>query len=147
MEIAAVFGLNWKLLLIQGINFGIVLFILQRFLYKPLIKMIDERRRVVEKGVRDAEDAKVQLAKAQERCSVIMGEASAKSKSIIDRTETLAKEREIELLKDAERKARRKEEEARLEAEETKKRTIEESQDEIARLAILAAEKVLRQEK
>ena len=43
-QLFAAFGINWKLLLIQGINFSVLLAILSYFLYRPLMKVIDERR-------------------------------------------------------------------------------------------------------
>lgn len=143
MEIAAVFGLNWKLLLIQAVNFGIVLFLLQRFLYKPILRIIDERRLKIQKGLSDAEQAAARLAAAEKESKAAIAEAAAHSRQMVERAEASAKAKEAEILKEAAVKVRRQEEEALREAELLKQQTIEESREEIARLAVLAAEKVL----
>jgi len=54
-ELFSAFGVNWKLLLIQAVNFGLLLAALTYFLYKPILKIIDERREKVAEGVRTAE--------------------------------------------------------------------------------------------
>ena len=49
-ETAETFGWNWKLFLSQVISFCIVAFLLQRFAYKPILAMLEERRRTIEEG-------------------------------------------------------------------------------------------------
>ena len=44
MELFGKLGIEWKLLLAQGLNFILLLIILRKFLYKPILKMLDERR-------------------------------------------------------------------------------------------------------
>jgi len=76
-EIIRVFGLEKSLFLFQVINFLIIAFILKKFLYKPLMKMLDARKDKIEKGLKDAEDAGVILENAvAERQKII---ADAKS--------------------------------------------------------------------
>jgi len=64
-EIAKVFGLDWKLLIIQAVNFGVLLLVLWYFLYKPVLKMLDERRGKIQKGVEDAENAEIRLTEIE----------------------------------------------------------------------------------
>ena len=65
-EILEVFGINWKLLLIQSVNFGILLLVLWRFLYRPLVKIMGERQSVIAKGVQNARDAEERLKSIEE---------------------------------------------------------------------------------
>ena len=51
------FGVNWKLLYIQGINFALLLTGLTYLLYRPLMRIIDERRDKIAEGVRTADAA------------------------------------------------------------------------------------------
>ena len=76
--IAAAFGVNWKLLLIQIVNFGILLFVLQKFLYKPLLAMIDKRKIQIEKGIENALDAETKLNDAKTEADVLISEAKKK---------------------------------------------------------------------
>src|SRR6476661_2200204 len=49
-ETADTFGWNWKLFLSQVISFCIVAYLLQRFAYKPILAVLEERRRKIEEG-------------------------------------------------------------------------------------------------
>jgi F0F1-type ATP synthase membrane subunit b/b' len=55
--ILTTFGIDWHLLLLQGINFGILLAGLTYFLYKPVMRMLEERSNTVRQGVEDAHKA------------------------------------------------------------------------------------------
>jgi len=50
-------GINWKLLLAQGINFGLLLVVLAKFVYRPLLKLMKEQREKIEFGLKGAEEA------------------------------------------------------------------------------------------
>ena len=63
-ETAEMFGWNWKLFLSQVISFCIVAFLLQRFAYKPILALLEERRRKIEEGQINAEKIKKELAEA-----------------------------------------------------------------------------------
>ena len=49
-DTAEAFGWNWKLFLSQVISFCIVAYLLQRFAYKPILAVLEERRRKIEEG-------------------------------------------------------------------------------------------------
>ena len=51
-ETAETFGWNWKLFLSQVISFCIVAYLLQRFAYKPILAVLEERRRKIEEGAK-----------------------------------------------------------------------------------------------
>ncbi len=56
------FGIDWKLMIAQLINFGIVFFILRAFAYKPILKLLDERKKKIEDGLGFAEKSKSEFA-------------------------------------------------------------------------------------
>ena len=57
-ETAETFGWNWKLFLSQVISFCIVAYLLQRFAYKPILAVLEERRRTIQEGQINAEKIK-----------------------------------------------------------------------------------------
>lgn len=61
-QFADKFGIDWKLMIAQLINFGIIFFVLRAFVYKPVLKLLDERRKKIEDGLTFAEKAKSELA-------------------------------------------------------------------------------------
>jgi F-type H+-transporting ATPase subunit b len=146
-EIVQVFGINWKLLLIQMVNFGVLLFALWYFLYTPIINLIDERRKKIVEGVRNAEKAEERLGEIQKERGVILDKATNKAGEIVSTSKLRAKEQADEILGDAHHRAEGVLSDALKRAEEAKRKALAESQREIAQAAILAAEKVLRESK
>lgn len=142
-EIIGVFGINWKLLLIQAINFGIVLLVLWHFLYKPVVGMLEKRREVIAKGVADAEAAGRERAETKEERGAMLTAASVEAGTLVERAKQRGEEKERGILLEAQRKSERILEDAAMKAEEKKRRTLLESKEEIARMAVLGAKRLL----
>ena len=143
-ELLTVFGVNWKLLLAQGINFALLLAVLSYFLYKPVLKMIDERREKIAEGVKTAEAASRSLAEAQKKSDGIVGDASREAETLVKTARARAEEKGAEIVKSAEARAEGVLTDAATRAEEAKRQAMKESEKEITRAAMLAAEKILR---
>ena len=54
MELLSKLGIDWKLLLAQVVNFGILLGVLTVFVYRPLLDLLDARRERIAKAMEDA---------------------------------------------------------------------------------------------
>ncbi|MFM2414401.1 MAG: F0F1-type synthase subunit b, F-type H+-transporting ATPase subunit b [Candidatus Parcubacteria bacterium] len=145
-ELINTFGLDWRLLLIQIVNFGILLFVLKRYLYGPVMNMLDERKRFIEQGIKDAEDAaqKNKMAEAEGRS--LVAEATREGDSIIAKAQVRAEEKGATILTAAEEKAALLARDADMRAAEMKDKAMRESREEIAKAALLVAEKILRGE-
>ena len=83
-ETADTFGWNWKLFLSQVISFCIVAFLLRRFAYKPILAVLEDRRRKIEEGQLNAEKIRKQLAEAEKRYQDIISKANADGQRMID---------------------------------------------------------------
>src|SRR5215472_388587 len=83
-ETAEMFGWNWKLFLSQVISFCIVAYLLQRFAYKPILAVLEQRRRTIEEGQINAEKIKKELAEAEKRYQEIITKANAAGQKMID---------------------------------------------------------------
>jgi len=144
-QIVAVFGINWKLLLIQAINFGILLVILHRFLYRPILRIIEERKKVIDEGLQNAETAKEELNHIELKRKEALKENLIKSELLIGEAKKRAEELEKEAAFEAETRSRKLMEEARELARGEKEKILKEAQSELARIAVLGAEKILRE--
>ncbi|MDO8514849.1 MAG: F0F1 ATP synthase subunit B [bacterium] len=144
-ELFATFGVDWKLLVIQAVNFGLLLSVLTYFLYKPILKIIDERREKIAEGVRTAEAASRRLAEAKEEGEGIVGTAAREAEGLVASARSRADEKGSEIMKVAEARAAATIKEAAERAEEAKRQALKESEHEIARAAMLVAEKILRE--
>lgn len=144
-ELFEAFGVNWKLLLVQAVNFGLLLSVLTYFLYKPVLRIIDERQRKIAEGVKTAEEAARQLADAKVEGDGIVGTAAKEAEQLVASARSRADEKGNEIVKAAEARANAVMKEAAAHAEEAKRMALAESSKEIAKAAVLAAEKILRE--
>ena len=142
-ELFETFGVNWKLLFIQAVNFGLLLLLLWYFLYRPVLRMIDERREKIAEGVLNAEAAKKELDEAEGKVSAIVSSASREAENIVAKARERADEKGIELVKSAETRSVALFAEVKARAEEERRQVLKSAEADIARAAVLAAEKIL----
>ena len=91
------FGFNTQLFVSQCISFGIVAFVLHRFAYKPILKVLEERRQKIAESLANAEKIKEELAKAQASAQEILKSANAQGNKLIEEArQTAAKVLEVE---------------------------------------------------
>jgi len=77
------FGVNPYLLSAQIVNFLIILYILKRFAYKPILKLLDKRKQTIEEGQKNAEKATIALQKALDEEKKILRNAQSEAKNIL----------------------------------------------------------------
>jgi F-type H+-transporting ATPase subunit b len=145
MEALENFGVNWPFFISQLVNFAILFFLLKRFLYKPILEMLEKRRVEIEKGLAEAKRATEEGKKLDEERALMLLQTKNETKVLLDnaiQTSTKIKE---EILKEAEEKAKETVALAALRAEEEKKKMMADVKDEVLALAKEIAEKVLRE--
>lgn len=93
------FGFNAWLFFSQIISFCIVAFLLQKFAYKPILAVLEERRKRIAEGLANAEKIKQQLAESEQRYQEILTKANTEAQKMIDEARASAasvKERETQ---------------------------------------------------
>lgn len=83
-DTADTFGWNPWLFLSQVISFAIVAFLLRRFAYKPILAVLEDRRRTIEQSQLNAEKIKKQLAESEKRYQEILAKANDDAQRMID---------------------------------------------------------------
>ena len=83
-EIARTFGVDWTHLVAQIISFCIVCILLQRFAYKPVLKMLEERRQQIAQGQAHAEQIKAELARTEAKRQGVLDQANTQAAKLID---------------------------------------------------------------
>lgn len=141
--ILTTFGVDWRLLLINAINFGLLLAALSYFLYTPIMNMLEERRERIAKGVREAEAAEEKLQEIEHSRKEVLAEAGAKADEIVGHARAAGLEKEKELLARADAAAASLLKDAQAQAAELKAEALEESKQEVAKLIVLGMEKAL----
>lgn len=143
-DLVAAFGIDWKLMIAQAVNFVILVAVLGYFVYGPVMRMLAERAARVAQGLKDAEAAqKEREAVAAER-SAIVAEAQHEAEKIVARGQDEGKHERNSIVKSAQDRAAQIVRDADLAAEEAKRKALKDSEADVARAAVLAAEKILR---
>jgi F-type H+-transporting ATPase subunit b len=141
-NVAEMFGVYWPNLIAQIILFFIVYWVLSKFAFKPIMAMLEERRRRIEEGQINAEKIKQQLAEAQTKYEETLARANAEAQRLIEEVkasgEKLAEEKRQAALAEAQEIIRRTNESLSLERE----RTLAELKKEVGRLVAETTEKV-----
>jgi F-type H+-transporting ATPase subunit b len=139
-QLVSQLGINWALLLSQAVNFALLLIVLRIFVYKPVLKLLHDRRDKIEGGLVKAEEAEKRLHEVDEIGKGKIKHAEAEALGILKKTELEAKTLEEKLLAEV----KRKEEEAvkstatRLRSqEEESRRAMEKEAAALVRQAIV----------
>ncbi len=141
-DLLAAFGIDWRLLGINLVNFGLLLTALWYFLYAPITKMLESRRQKVANGVRDAERAAHQLAKIEESRKEMLAKAGKEGDAIIANARCAAIEKERVILENGELAATLIVRDAEAEAKELKAQAELQVKKEAAKLIVLGMEKL-----
>jgi F-type H+-transporting ATPase subunit b len=89
-KIARTFGVDWSHLIAQIISFSIVCALLYRFAYRPILKMLEERRRQIAQGLANAEKIKAELARTEAQRQEVMMQANAQATRLIEEGQAAA---------------------------------------------------------
>lgn len=141
----AALGFNLPGLVAQLVNFLILLIVLRLFLYKPILRILDERKRRIEEGLMRSEQAATQAAASEDAARLAMEEARNESRAVIQRAQETAGRLRGELEEQARAQAEQIVERARAEIQLEREQAIQQLRSEFAGLAMLAAERVIGQ--
>lgn len=82
-EVATKFGLNWPLFISQTISFCVVAFLLHRFAYQPILRVLEDRRNRIEEGLKNAEAIKTELARTEQARQEVLDQANEQATKLI----------------------------------------------------------------
>jgi F-type H+-transporting ATPase subunit b len=133
-----------KSLIVQGINFLLLLIVLHRILFKPLVAKMQERTSAIQKALEEAQLARTEAARQQEENAARLRSAYQEAASIREQALKEAGEEQRKLVEAAQAEARRLVETARAQTEADIRRAREELRREVADLAVAVAEKLVR---
>lgn len=131
-------------LLIQIVNFGLLLFFLWKFLYRPFLAKLDERSQAIKKSLSEAQAAQAEAELQREEHRKQIQAAYAEAQSIREAALKEAAAEQRRLVEAARAEAGRLVEGARAEIEQDVRRARQELRQEVADLAVSAAERLIR---
>lgn len=136
-------GINFLYLIAQIVNFGIILFLLQKVLYKPILNVLDERRKKVEDGVKYSERMEKEFKEIKAGEERVLSDARREAQKIIEHSRISAEKVEKELMQKARVQADELIKQAKAAIEEERKRAIRDIEKQAAELIIASTKRVL----
>lgn len=138
-------GINLPLLLAFIINFIILFVLLSVFLYKPVTKMLDQRQAKIKESMDQVELIRQQTAKSEEEIKTQLGLAHKEAQGIISQAAEIGEKLKTEAKVEARKEAESIVSKAQIEIQRQRAKDIEELRTQFADIAIMAAEKVIKE--
>lgn len=142
-ELISTFHIDWKLMIAQIVNFGLVFALLYLLVAKPLGKLMKDRTQEITDGLENAKKAELEVANANLKREEILREAKDSAKNVITQSQADGKD----IVKEAKDKATLEKEEiirqAKLDAEKEKKTGDEAIRKEAAELVSAGVRKMV----
>jgi F-type H+-transporting ATPase subunit b len=138
-------GLNLPQLIAQVANFFVLLVILRLTLYKPILKMLDERKQKIAEGLNAAELARAEAASAQANIQMQLEAARRDGQEIVANAQNIATRIQTDAREQAAKDREAALERARTEIQLERDQAIAVLRSEFAGIAVSAAEKVINQ--
>ncbi len=142
-ELIKHFGIDWRLLLAQAVNFFILLFLLKRFAYGPIMRILKKRKEEIEKGLKFTKEAEERMVQVGQEREQILSKSRGEAFSIVSQAEEIAKKRKEEIAGEARKRAESVVEEAKRIIGEEKAKMSESVHADAKDLVRLGIEKVL----
>jgi F-type H+-transporting ATPase subunit b len=139
-------GFNLPALIAQIINFLLLLVIFRLLLYKPLLKMLDERKQRIQEGLEASDEAKRRLSQTEQEMAKELEKARQQGQEQIAQAQQIAARIQEEARQGARVEAEQLLERARGEIALERDSAIAELRREFADLTITAAERVINEE-
>jgi len=137
-------GIDAKLLIGQIVNFLLLLFILSKVLYKPLVKLLEERRQKIADSLDNAKKIEAKLLKTNEESREILAKTETEARRIIDESHKLAQKEKTEIIESAKSQSDRIISSAKAEADSVKNKVVEEAKKEISSVVTMALDKIIK---
>ena len=138
-------GFNLPGLVAQLINFTILLVVLRLFLFRPIVNMLDERKRRIEEGLVKSEEAASMAEASEQQSQQVLAEARAEAQRLLAGAQETASQLRAELEEQARADAERIRTDAQASIRSERDQAIRALRVEFADLTIRAAERVVGQ--
>ena len=143
MQLIGSLGIHWQQFVSQLVIFLILFWVLKKFAYQPVLKMLDERQRRIAESMANVEKIKSELATTEKTREEIIAKANESANALIAKVKTdadLLNARKVqETVQQVETMLNKAEESAALERE----RLVNELRQEMGRLVVLTTSKVI----
>ena len=146
MDVQELVGLVPWTFVAQICNLFIQMYLIKRFLFKPVNEMLEKRRALADAQIREAEQAKADADAIKTEYEQNMKEAKEKANEILTTAQKTAALQSEEMLKEAASQAAALKSKAESDIAQEKRKAVNEIKDEIGGMAVEIAGKVVERE-
>lgn len=136
-------GINLQLFVAQMIHFIIVLLIFWKWIYGPIVNILDKRAETIDKGLSDAKLVEERLTKLEDDRTTIIAEAKKEATTLLEQSKDTADAREKKMVDKAKAEVNNVVQEGKRRLNQEKEAMMRDAKEEIALIAIAAAKKVV----
>ena len=139
-------GVNPWTALFTFCNMMVTFLVLRHFLFRPVKKMIDDRRQEIDTMYADAASARQQAAELEQQYQARLEDVKQESDALLRQAADRARAREAEIVAEAKQQARTLRESAEAQIAQEKKKAVNELKGEIGGIAMEIASQVVERE-
>mgnify|MGYP003324235785 FL=1 len=125
------------------ITFLLLFFVLAKFAWKPLIKMLDDRENMIRSSLEDAEKAKLELESLNQQSEAITAKARSEAQSILAESKSAAEKVKEDTIAKAKEQAVKIRDDAKKQIQVEKDKAITDIKQEVVNLTLSVAEKLI----
>ena len=144
MDLLDGFGINLKLLLAQIVNFVVLLLILWKFAYKPILKMLDKRKETIEDSLKKAEDIEKEKVEIEIKKEEILKKAQEEAVKILQEVRADSVKLKAELEEKTKAEIDKMMKKAKTALEKDRETMLQEVKKEAVALSVLIASQIVK---
>lgn len=142
----ATLGINLNIFVAQLVNFVVVLLVLWKFAYKPLVKILDDRSHKIEESLKQSDAVEVRVKQLEVEQKQIIATAKGEAMQILEAAKADADVRKQELLMAAKKEVERVVIQGKEQLQAEKAQMLHEAKAELIEMAVAATKKILESE-
>jgi F-type H+-transporting ATPase subunit b len=146
MELLNTLGINWGMLIAQLINFGILLAALTYLLYRPILRLVDERRERVRQSMDHATKLEHDVAEMEKERKKRLKEMDDQAKAFLEQSRQQAEVTKKEMVTQAQAEVAQFLDKGRKQLEDERRKLLTDLQKTVTTIGVQLAEKVLERE-
>ena len=137
------FGINAWLLAAQIVNFGLVVFVLYKLAYKPILKVLDDRREKIENSLKQAEAVEHRTEELEKEVDAKLKKAKKEADAIVAEAREVAEKSRNDLMVKTNNEVTKMMEKAKQDIENQKERMMDDIKQYVVQTSLLVVEKIL----
>ena len=138
-------GINLKIFIAQLINFVVVLLVLWKWAYKPIVNLLDKRSERIEKSLKEADEIEKRLSELDSEQKALLAKAKQEANEVLEAARAQAESQKASMLDKAKGEVQTVVEKGKIQLQAEKEQMLRDAKSEIVAIAVEATKKILEE--